>query len=129
MISLICLVFFNVAICLAKGSDKDGYLCGPAGYVCYPANYTRGLPKQQNDLTLYTAVISADTAVKQVNEHEMVLTYEPHILLIWQDPRLKFFNIIERQIMPDEMADKIWIPKIAVEEQVITMDNSDGDIG
>ena len=74
-------------------------------------------------------VISADTAVKQVNEHEMVITYKPHILLIWQDPRLKFFNITERQIMPDEMADKIWIPKIAVEEQVITIDNNDGDIG
>ena len=123
------LVFFNVAIGLAKSSDKDGYLCGPAGYVCYPTNYTRGLPQQQDYLTLYTNVISADTAVKQVNEHEMVLTYEPYVLLMWQDPRLKFFNITEHEILPDEMADKIWIPKIAVEEQVITIDNSNGDIG
>ena len=81
-------------------------------------------------MRVYTAIMSADTAVKKVNEHEMVVTYEPWILLLWQDPRLRFREVPKFQVMPDEMSGKIWMPKITVENKISSgYMNSNEDLG
>ena len=129
MESWVKVVAFYLVICFAKGLNKDVYQCGPAGHVCYPKNYTRGIPKNHRHLKLYAFIVSAQTALKKVNEHEMVVTYEPWVLLIWQDPRLQFSNVPDIQSMPDEMAKIIWIPDIVVENQVATKQSvGDGDV-
>ena len=129
MESWVKVVAFYLVICFAKGLNKDVYQCGPAGHVCYPKNYTRGLPKNHRHLKLYAFIVSAQTALKNVNEHEMVVTYEPWVLLIWQDPRLQFSNVLDIQSMPDEMAEIIWIPDMVVENQVATKQSvGDGDV-
>ena len=121
-VSIFCLVLDMV-----NGLIFGNHTCGPAGYVCYPtkAGSFEGLPLPTlyGDMRVYTAV-------KKVNEHEMVVTYEPWILLLWQDPRLRFRSVLEFKVMPDEMSDTIWMPEITVEDRISSGNgNRNEDLG
>ena len=133
--SILCLkmAIFCLVLEIVNGLIFGNHTCGPAGYVCYPSEGSfKGLPLPTlyGNMRVYTAIMSANTAVKKVNEHEMVVTYEPWILLLWQDPRLRFRLVPEFQVMPDEMSRKIWMPEITVEDRISSGNgNRNEDLG
>ena len=110
----------GVLIYWAKGSNttSDHNCPGPNGQICHSEDYNRQ-EGPSDQVTVYTELIHPQTAVKEVNDRKMSLTFEPYILILWQDPRLKISNVATFEWMPLIVKDKIWIPKLSVTDEII----------
>ena len=110
----------GVLIYWAEGSNttSDHNCLGPSGQICHRDGYN--LQEGPNgQVTVYIKLIHPQTAVKEVDDRKMSLTFEPYILIFWQDPRLKISNVATYEWMPLIVKEKIWIPKLSVTDEII----------
>ena len=59
-------------------------------------------------------LLKPETALKKVNDMHMTLTFEPYVLIIWQDPRLSIRNVSRYQMLPTSTTKEIWVPTLAI---------------
>ena len=110
----------GVLIYWAEGSNttSDHNCLRPSGQICHKEGYNRQ-EGPNGQVTVYTELIHPQTAVKEVDDRKMSLTFEPYILILWQDPRLKITNVATFEWMPLIVKEKIWIPKLSVTDEII----------
>ena len=91
--------------------------------LCYPKDYNRQeLP--DGHVKVYLTTVGSPARLKKVDDENMVLTYQPSTLIVWQDPRLRVTDVNSLTMMPDLAKDKIWFPKLAVTNRVLDSKDS-----
>ena len=125
--SLLQLVILHLMASTIVDSLEDEYICYET--LCHPENYDPNeIPE---GIKVHTNFLQAEDALKQVDDHEMVITFEPHIVMVWKDPRLRLrLNISQEDgtELPDAMLNKIWTPKLTV-EHLTSKNDQDPDPG
>ena len=89
----------------------DENLCLSKNYdLSKPPYYPQGLS------TVNFAMMSQSSAVKKVDDHSMMILFEPEIVLAWGDPRIAVPTLTDGDhfYLPDSTMDQIWTPKITV---------------
>ena len=87
--------------------------------VCFPKDY-HNLPKLPKDVTVYFDFEPNGAEMKKVDDNEMMITFAPETMMIWNDPRLGLptnVTVLEWAKLPDELLEKIWYPKVTVEDK------------
>ena len=87
--------------------------------ICYPKDY-HNLPKLPKDATVYFDFEPNGAEMKKVDDIEMMITFAPETMMIWNDPRLRLptnVTVLEWAKLPDELLKKIWYPKVTVEDK------------
>ena len=108
-------VLNNLAIFEVSGEENQ-HIC--QNKLCYPKDYNRQeLPGSH--VKVYLTTIGSSTKLKKVDDENMILTYQPSTLIVWQDPRLTVTDVNNLTMMPDLTKDKIWFPKITITDRVL----------
>ena len=117
-IILLMAVVVLLAVERAKGYNNttstlncDENLCLSETYdLSKPPYYTQGVS------TVNFAMMSQSSAVKKVDDHSMMILFEPEIVLAWGDPRIAVPSLTDGDhfYLPDSTMDQIWTPKITV---------------
>ena len=97
---------------------KNG-ICYHDGLLCLPKDFDpRGIPKSANVHMSFVDLAEknyADT-FKAIDDHKMIITFEPVLIMAWQDSRVKVTSEVDNvTIVPVSMLDLIWRPKVTVE--------------
>ena len=101
-----------------KASDLDNFDCHE--FLCYPKdNDPEKFPK---DVLVYFDIESEGQgeAMNQVDDHHMMIIFEPVIFVAWRDPSLRLpsnTSNVEWEDLPDFLLKKIWYPKVSVEHK------------
>ena len=86
--------------------------------LCLSKNYDLSKPPYypQGVSTVNFAMMSQSSAVKNVDDHSMMILFEPEIVLAWGDPRIAVPTLADGDhfYLPDSTMDQIWTPKITV---------------
>ena len=116
------------SICLflvsqVSGLEKDDYSCDKSGNWCQLKDYdplTPPISETSGTVTVYFT-FRADgpralvDAVKKVDDDRMVITFEPGIMLAWEDYRiLTNYTADLFTPLPDRQMQKIWVPNLTV---------------
>ena len=69
---------------------------------------------------VFVNFLSAAEALNKVDDHQMMITFEPKVFMIWKDPSVTFpsnssFGGATVKQLSDSMLDKIWLPRITIE--------------
>ena len=115
------------SICLflvsqVSGLEKDDYDCDKSGN-CQLKDYDRLSPpisETSGTVTVYFTFRANGpgalvNAVKKVDDSKMVITFEPGIVLAWEDCRILTNSTADRfDPLPDRQMQKIWVPNLTV---------------
>ena len=105
----------NINVICGTENDTDDYRC--SGILCQPKNYDRLVTPNQG-ITVYVNFEESQNALKKVIDHDMVIMFEANLFLIWKDPRIRLSKDIIYESLPDATLNRIWSPKLTVENQV-----------
>ena len=110
-------VSFGLTCDTVLASDTDNLNCYEN--ICYPKEYQNN-PKMPKDVTVYFDFEMTGAEMKKVDDNEMMITFAPDIIMIWNDPRLRLpsnATFLEWAKLSDELLEKIWYPKVTVEDK------------
>ena len=105
----------NINVIWGSENDTDDFRC--SGILCQPSNYNR-LETPNQGITVYVNFEESQNALKKVIDHDMVIMFEANLFLIWKDPRIRLSKDIIYESLPDATLNRIWSPKLTVENQV-----------
>ena len=110
------LKLLNFVILQVSASDLSNNSNCNNGF-CKPKDYDPSKPPS-NELegtTVYFNIEMESQTVKKVDDLEMLITFEPRLLMVWTDPRIWVQNQIDgMKYLPDDTLNQIWTPKISV---------------
>ena len=69
---------------------SDNLICHEK--ICYPKEYHH-LQKMPKDVTVYFDFEMTGAEMKKVDDNEMMITFAPETMMIWNDPRLRLPSI------------------------------------
>ena len=108
-------LLLNINVICGTENDTDDYRC--SGILCQPKNYDRLVTPNQG-ITVFVNFEESQNALKKVIDHDMVIMFEANLFLIWKDPRIRLSKDIIYESLPDATLNRIWSPKLTVENQV-----------
>ena len=91
--------------------DFEDYTCEES--ICLPKEYDP--LKAPKNVKVYFSFFTDEDVLKSVDDYRMTITFEPSILMVWKDPKVKPApNLAFMTYLPlsDYIWNRIWHPKI-----------------
>ena len=108
--------FLNLVMLQVNASDLgNSFVCNNG--FCMPKDYDPSKPPsyELGGTTIYFNIEMESQTVKKVDDLEMLITFEPRLLMVWTDPRIWVQDQIDgMKYLPDDTLNQIWTPKISV---------------
>ena len=105
----------QVDLRVPKREDIDtrlikGYACIKPAMVCKPDDYESS--KAPSTTVLANIVDIESNVIDDIDVKAMKIKYSTKMVFVWQDERLKFFNLSGEQKLDDMNPMDLWIPEI-----------------